>query len=194
MKFKGYSDETLLAQLKGRFSVSYRIAADEQTALEMAKNICVEQTVEFPAAHIECNAIHSDIIGRLEQFEACEGGYRALISYSDQSATEEFAQFFNVVFGNSSLLPGITVASFGSALIAALVLGLVNMLVKPVLVLLTLPITIVTLGLFLIVINALLFWLVGSVLKGFQVNGFWWAVGGAFLYSIISGLLTKLIP
>ncbi|SEJ40171.1 putative membrane protein [Achromobacter sp. NFACC18-2] len=92
------------------------------------------------------------------------------------------------------LLPGITVASFGSALIAALVLGLVNMLVKPVLVLLTLPITIVTLGLFLIVINALLFWFVGSVLKGFQVNGFWWAVGGAVLYSIISGLLTKLIP
>ena len=92
------------------------------------------------------------------------------------------------------LLPGITVASFGSALIAALVLGLVNMLVKPVLVLLTLPITIVTLGLFLIVINALLFWFVGSVLRGFQVNGFWWAVGGAVLYSIISGLLTKLIP
>ena len=92
------------------------------------------------------------------------------------------------------LLPDITVASFGSALIAALVLGLVNMLVKPVLVLLTLPITIVTLGLFLIVINALLFWFVGSVLKGFQVNGFWWAVGGAILYSIISGLLTKLIP
>ena len=92
------------------------------------------------------------------------------------------------------LLPGITVASFGSALIAALVLGMVNMLVKPVLVLLTLPITIVTLGLFLIVINALLFWFVGSVLRGFQVNGFWWAVGGAILYSIISGLLTKLIP
>ena len=92
------------------------------------------------------------------------------------------------------LLPGIVVASFGSALIAALVLGLVNMLVKPVLVLLTLPITIVTLGLFLIVINALLFWFVGSVLKGFQVNGFWWAVGGAILYSIIFGLLTKLIP
>lgn len=92
------------------------------------------------------------------------------------------------------LLPGIVVASFGSALIAALVLGLVNMLVKPVLVLLTLPITIVTLGLFLIVINALLFWFVGSVLKGFQVNGFWWAVGGALLYSLISGLLTKLIP
>lgn len=92
------------------------------------------------------------------------------------------------------LLPGISVASFGSALIAALVLGLLNMLVKPVLVLLTLPITIVTLGLFLIVLNALLFWLAGSILRGFQVNGFWWAVAGAILYSIISGLLSRLIP
>mgnify|MGYP003580505601 CR=1 FL=1 len=92
------------------------------------------------------------------------------------------------------LLPGITVASFGSALVAALVLGLLNMLVKPGLVLLTLPITMVTLGLFLLVLNALLFWLAGSILRGFQVNGFWWAVGGAFLYSIISGLLSRLIP
>ncbi|ALM85243.1 MULTISPECIES: phage holin family protein [Alcaligenaceae] len=91
------------------------------------------------------------------------------------------------------LLPGIAVASFGSALIAALVLGLLNMLVKPVLVLLTLPITIVTLGLFLIVLNALLFWFAGSILKGFQVNGFWWAVIGAVLYSIISGLLSMLV-
>jgi len=91
------------------------------------------------------------------------------------------------------LLPGIAVASFGSALIAALVLGLLNMLVKPVLVLLTLPITIVTLGLFLIVLNALLFWFAGSVLKGFQVNGFWWAVIGALLYSVISGLLSRII-
>jgi putative membrane protein len=91
------------------------------------------------------------------------------------------------------LLPGITVASFGSALIAALVLGLLNMLVKPVLVLLTLPITIVTLGLFLLILNALLFWFTGSILKGFQVNGFWWAVIGAILYSIISGLLSTLL-
>jgi putative membrane protein len=92
------------------------------------------------------------------------------------------------------LLPGITVASFGSALIAALVLGLLNSLVKPVLVLLTLPITIVTLGLFLIVLNALLFWFAGSVLKGFHVNGFWWAVIGALLYSLISGLLSAIVP
>jgi putative membrane protein len=91
------------------------------------------------------------------------------------------------------LLPGIAVASFGSALIAALVLGLLNTLVKPVLVLLTLPITIVTLGLFLLVLNALLFWFAGSVLKGFHVNGFWWAVIGAILYSIIAGLFTMLL-
>jgi len=92
------------------------------------------------------------------------------------------------------LLPGITVASFGSALIAALVLGLMNMLVKPVLVLLTLPITIVTMGLFLFVLNALLFWFVGSVLRGFQVKGFWWALAGALLYSLVAGLLSELIP
>jgi putative membrane protein len=91
------------------------------------------------------------------------------------------------------VLPGIVVASFGSAMLAALVLGLINSLVKPVLILLTLPITVVTLGLFLLVLNALMFWMAGSILKGFQVNGFWWAVGGAILYSLISGFLSNLI-
>ena len=91
------------------------------------------------------------------------------------------------------ILPGIVVASFWSAMWAALVLGLINMLVKPLFVLLTLPITIVTIGLFLFVINALMFWLAGSILRGFKVTGFWWAVGGAFLYSLISGFLTNLI-
>ncbi|GAA5236872.1 phage holin family protein [Verticiella sediminum] len=91
------------------------------------------------------------------------------------------------------ILPGITVASFGSALVAALVLGLLNTLVKPILVFLTLPITIITLGLFLLVLNALVFWFAGSVLSGFKVNGFWWAMIGALLYSIISGLLSTLV-
>ena len=91
------------------------------------------------------------------------------------------------------LLPGITVASFGAALIAALVLGLLNTLVKPVLILLTLPITVVTLGLFLLVLNALVFWFAGSILKGFQVAGFWWALAGAVVYSLISGLLSRLL-
>lgn len=91
------------------------------------------------------------------------------------------------------LLPGINVASFGAALIAALVLGLLNTLVKPVLILLTLPITVVTLGLFLLVLNALVFWFAGSILKGFQVAGFWWALAGAIVYSLISGLLSRLL-
>lgn len=91
------------------------------------------------------------------------------------------------------ILPGIVVASFGSAMLAALVLGLLNALIKPVLILLTLPITIVTLGLFLFVLNALVFWFAGSILKGFVVEGFWWAVLGAIFYSVISTLFSALI-
>jgi len=91
------------------------------------------------------------------------------------------------------VLPGIVIASFWSAMLAALVLGFLNTMVKPFLILLTLPITIVTLGLFLLVLNALVFWLAGSVLRGFQVEGFWWAVAGALLYSVISGLFSMLI-
>ena len=91
------------------------------------------------------------------------------------------------------ILHGITVASFGSALIAALVLGLLNTLVKPLLIVLTLPITIVTLGLFLLVLNALVFWFAGSILKGFQVEGFWRALIGAIVYSLVSGLLSGLL-
>jgi putative membrane protein len=91
------------------------------------------------------------------------------------------------------LLPGINVASFGSALIAALVLGLLNAVVKPLLILLTLPLTVVTLGLFLVVLNALVFWWAGSILKGFQVDGFWWAVIGAIVYSLVSGALASLL-
>ena len=109
MKFKGYDEQKLKEQLRDRFTVTYRINAGEKDAREMAKNITVEQTVEFPAAHIECEVIQSDIIGRIEEFAPCEGGWRAVISYSDQSGTEEFTQFLNVVFGNTSLLPGITV-------------------------------------------------------------------------------------
>ena len=81
----------------------------------------------------------------------------------------------------------------GIAMLAALVLGFLNTMVKPFLILLTLPITIVTLGLFLLVLNALVFWLAGSVLRGFQVEGFWWAVAGALLYSAISGLFSMLL-
>src|SRR5690242_19765548 len=84
------------------------------------------------------------------------------------------------------LVPSITVSSFTSALIAALILGLVNAVIRPVLVLLTLPVTILTLGLFIFVINALLFWFVGSFVRGFEVQGFFAGLIGSILFSIVS--------
>ena len=92
------------------------------------------------------------------------------------------------------LYPGVQVQDWKAAAIAALVLGLVNTIVKPILVLLTLPVTIVTLGLFLLVLNALLFWAVASLVPGFHVEGFWAALLGAILYSIIAWLLSQLLP
>ncbi len=87
------------------------------------------------------------------------------------------------------LYSGVQVASFTSALIAALVLGLFNTLVRPLLVLLTLPVTLITLGLFLFVINALMFWAAASVLQGFQVTGFMAALIGSLLYSLCAMLI-----
>ncbi len=81
------------------------------------------------------------------------------------------------------LYSGVTVASFGAAMIAALVLGLLNTLVRPLLVLLTLPVTLITLGLFLFVINAFTFWAAASVLEGFGVRGFGAALIGSLIYS-----------
>jgi putative membrane protein len=91
------------------------------------------------------------------------------------------------------LLPSIQVSSFGSALIAALVLGLINTLIRPLLALLTLPITVITLGLFYLVLNGLLFWLASTLLPGFHVNGFIAAVLGAILYGLIAWALSALI-
>jgi putative membrane protein len=82
------------------------------------------------------------------------------------------------------LYSGVAVASFGAAMWAALVLGLFNTLVRPLLVLLTLPVTLITLGLFLFVINALMFWAAASVLDGFHVKGFGAALIGSVLYSL----------
>jgi putative membrane protein len=84
------------------------------------------------------------------------------------------------------LYPGVHLAGFGSALVAALVLGLVNAVIRPILVILTLPVTLLTLGLFLFVINALMFWLVANVVQGFAVAGFWAAMLGSILYSLIT--------
>jgi len=82
------------------------------------------------------------------------------------------------------LYSGVTVADFGTAMIAAFVIGLFNTLVRPLLVLLTLPVTLITLGLFLFVINALMFWAAASLLNGFNVNGFEAALIGSLIYSL----------
>jgi putative membrane protein len=84
------------------------------------------------------------------------------------------------------LYPGVSVESFLAALIAALVLGLVNAVIRPILVILTLPATILTLGLFIFVINALLFWFVAEIVQGFKVTGFGAALLGSILYSVIT--------
>lgn len=82
------------------------------------------------------------------------------------------------------LYSGVDVTSFGSALIAAFVIGLFNTIVRPILVILTLPVTVVTLGLFLFVINALMFWAAAYLLEGLNVNGFAAALIGSLIYSL----------
>ena len=84
---------------------------------------------------------------------------------------------------------GVQVNSFTSALIAAFVIGLFNVVLRPVLVVLTLPVTIVTVGLFLFIINALMFWAAASVLDGFQVRGFGAALLGSLIYSALGVLI-----
>jgi putative membrane protein len=91
------------------------------------------------------------------------------------------------------LFSSIRVKDFVVALIVALVLGLINAVVRPVLILLTLPVTILTLGLFILVINALLFWFVASFVDGFDVGGFWSAFWGAIAYSLISWAVSALL-
>jgi len=96
------------------------------------------------------------------------------------------------------LYSGVQVQSFGQALLAALVIGLLNALLRPLLILLTLPVTVLTLGLFLFVINALMFWSAASLLDGFVVTGFGAALVGSLLYSVmgivINSALERLFP
>lgn len=92
------------------------------------------------------------------------------------------------------LLPKlIGVNSWLAALVAAFVLGVVNTFIRPLLVLLTLPLTVVTFGVFLLVINGLLLWLVSAVVRGFHVHGFWGAVIGSILISIVSWILSSVV-
>jgi len=85
----------------------------------------------------------------------------------------------------AKLTPGIEFTSFWAALIASLVLGLLNALIKPLIILLTLPINILTLGLFTLIINALMFWLASSIVRGFEITNFTSAFIGALIYSVI---------
>jgi len=87
------------------------------------------------------------------------------------------------------ILPGVHVASFTIALVAALVLGIINAVLKPILILLTLPINILTLGIFTFVINALLILLTARIVPGFEVNGFWWAIILSIVLAIINFFL-----
>lgn len=89
---------------------------------------------------------------------------------------------------------GVQVSGISAALIAALVLGLVNALIRPVLILLTLPVTLLTLGLFIFVINALMFWLVAEMVPGFKVSGFLAALLGSLMFSVITMVTSFLIP
>lgn len=91
----------------------------------------------------------------------------------------------------ANFVPGIHVDGFMAAFIAAFVLGFVNTLIRPFFLLLTLPVTVLTLGLFIFVINGLLFWFAGSILRGFVVDSFWHGVMGAVLYSIFSWALSS---
>ena len=91
------------------------------------------------------------------------------------------------------IIPGVHLEDFYSALVAVLVLGLVNTLLRPIFVLLTLPVTLLTLGLFLFVVNALLFWFVGDILSGFRVDGFLPALFGSIVYSVASWLFSSII-
>ncbi|MYM28977.1 putative membrane protein [Duganella sacchari] len=91
------------------------------------------------------------------------------------------------------LMHSVDVISIKAALVAALVLGLVNTLIRPVLLLLTLPVTLLSLGLFIFIVNGFMFWLVAQWVDGFHVDSFLSAVGGALLYSVISWALSTLL-
>lgn len=96
-----------------------------------------------------------------------------------------------VAFGLSFILKGVHIYSFVSAFILAIVLGLLNIFIKPLLIILTLPITIFTFGLFLFVINALIILLAAKFVSGFRVDGFWWALFFSLLLSVLTSFLYR---
>jgi len=98
-----------------------------------------------------------------------------------------------VIFSVAYILPGVHIQDFTTALVIALVLGVINALVKPVLTILTLPITIMTLGLFSLVLNALLILLVGSIVPGFKIDGFIWALLFGILLSVVNFVVNNFL-
>jgi len=98
------------------------------------------------------------------------------------------------VFVTASILPGVRLANFGTALVVAIVLGAINTFIRPIIFLLTLPINILTLGLFSFVILGLLVLLVSAIVPGFHVDGFWWAVAFALVLAVISSIITTFVP
>ncbi len=97
------------------------------------------------------------------------------------------------LMGIAYFLPGISIVSFYAAVIAALILGLINALIRPVLFILTLPINILTLGLFTFVLNALMFWFGSTIVKGFYVQDFKAAFLGALIMTVVSWLLSSIL-
>lgn len=95
---------------------------------------------------------------------------------------------FSVII-TSYLLPGVELEGFLNAVLVAIVIGFLNLFVKPLLVVLTIPVTLFTFGLFLLVINALIILLADSIIAGFMVHGFWWALGFSIILTIINSLL-----
>ena len=97
------------------------------------------------------------------------------------------------LLGVAYLMPSVRIESLGTALVAAAVLGLANAVIRPILILLTLPVTILTLGLFIFVINGLVFLGVSKLVAGFQVAGLWPAILGSIVFSLIAWLLSALV-
>ena len=97
------------------------------------------------------------------------------------------------IVATAQVIPGIELNGVLAALAAGLVLGVVNGVVRPILVFLTLPLTLLTLGLFLFILNGLCLWLTAALVKGFEIHGFWPAVFGALLVSIVSWILTAFL-
>jgi putative membrane protein len=93
----------------------------------------------------------------------------------------------------ANLVPGITVASFWTALVLAILWGIINITIKPIVLILTLPINILTLGVFTFILNGFFLWLLGGIVKGFEVQGFWVAVLGALVLSILNMLISWLL-